>query len=150
MEETYRLEETLGYLASRTNLLMRNLFTTVARAEGLEATVEQMGLLYIIFHHPGATQAEIADAGGKDRTGVTRMLDLLEKKNAVERRPDEQDRRAYRIYITPLGEETLHRLVKIARQVNELSCAGLKPEEVQGLKSLLRRVDANLEKAMGE
>jgi len=147
--EELKLEETLGARVSRTNLLLRNYFTYMAKGDNLEATVEQMVILATVSRHPGVSQSELAELSGKDRTSITRILDILEKKAYLDRRPDAHDRRAYRIYLTPAGEETSPRLLHIAAQVNQLSCVDFTPEEVELLKTLLNRVCANINRAMG-
>ena len=48
----------------------------------------------------GITQDELAKASCVDKAAVTRVIQTLEKKGVVERRADETDKRANRIYIT--------------------------------------------------
>jgi DNA-binding MarR family transcriptional regulator len=147
--EEFKLKKTLGALVSRTNLLLRNYFSYMAKGDNLEATVEQMIILTFVSRHPGVSQSELAELSHKDRTSITRILDVLEKKAYLDRRPDARDRRAYRIYLTPTGEETLPRLLHIAAQVNQLSCADFTPEEIELLKTLLNRVCTNINRATG-
>lgn len=51
----------------------------------------------------GATATELADHLGLTRQAVTQMVDELERRSYVERRPDPNDRRAKRVLLTARG-----------------------------------------------
>lgn len=51
------------------------------------------------------TQIELARRLGIDRSNLVRILDQLTKDGLIERRPDPQDRRAHRLFLTRHGKE---------------------------------------------
>src|SRR5437016_5518136 len=57
-----------------------------------------------------ASQLELAQHLGIDRTVMTYLLDDLEAAKVIERQPDPADRRARRIVATPRGRQVLARL----------------------------------------
>lgn len=146
--EEFRVEESLGFLISKTNQLMRNYFNKMIKANGLDATVEQWATLTVVYRFPGISQSDIAQRSRKDKTNVTRMLDLLEKKGYVGRQDDKHDRRMYNIHLTASGEDIVHRVFAVAEEVNRVSCESFEPEEVELLKSMLARLYHNVENAI--
>jgi DNA-binding MarR family transcriptional regulator len=62
-------------------------------------------------HAPGEiTPAELAEKTGVTRATISGLLDGLEKDGLVERKPDPQDRRLIRLYLTNGGEKLLDRV----------------------------------------
>ena len=75
----FNIEESFGYILSRTNSAHRNSFNKEIAKNGINASAEQWGILNVVKNNPGLTQKELAEKLYKDKTNVTRMLDVLEK-----------------------------------------------------------------------
>ncbi|MCB2196463.1 MAG: MarR family transcriptional regulator [Bacteroidetes bacterium] len=142
--DNFNINESLGYLIGKTNSLMRNQFNKLIKENGNNATSEQWGILNIINEFPGIIQSEIAQKGLKDKTNITRMLDLLEKNGYVERKPSKTDRRLYKIFITDTGKKLLDEIIPIAIEVNKMSVSVLNENEVSIFISLLKKINNNL------
>ena len=140
----FNLAGSLGFLVGRANAAMRAGFNRAIAGAGIAATAEQWGVLNIVRASPGIIQSEIAERSMKDRTNVTRMLDLLEKNGHIERRSDADDRRSYRIYITAAGVSLLDRLRPLAVAVNKKATRGFTGEERRLLTGLLKKIHANM------
>jgi len=140
----FNLAGSLGFLVGRANAAMRAGFNRAIGEAGIAATAEQWGVLNIVRSSPGIIQSEIAERSMKDRTNVTRMLDLLEKNGHIERRSDADDRRSYRIYITAAGVSLLDRLRPLAVAVNKKATRGFTGEERRLLTGLLKKIHANM------
>lgn len=136
--DDFNIKDSLGYLISKANGLMRINFTRRLNEEGLNATAEQWGILNIINAFPGLTQSEIAEKSLKDKTNVTRMLDVLEKNGNIERQADKKDRRAYRIFITSKGDELLQKMIPLAIESNEMAATGIEKEQLDQFKENLK------------
>lgn len=115
---SYNIEESLGALISKANWYMKTYFGKMIKESGLNVTIEQWVLLNMISRSPGVSQTEIANTVLKDKTNVTRMLDLLEKNGYIICKNDQQDHRIYRIYLTDNGSQILNMLYPIADHVN--------------------------------
>ncbi|MEU0544325.1 MarR family transcriptional regulator [Nocardia sp. NPDC005978] len=67
------------------------------------------------------TQQDMADALAIDRSEVVRLIDTLEKAGLVSRTRDAQDRRKYRLALTPAGDrKRLETDVRIAAATDAL------------------------------
>jgi DNA-binding MarR family transcriptional regulator len=70
-----------------------------------ELSVIEIYILRALFERDGQHASELARAVGRAATSFTPNLDKLQKKSLIERRPDPNDRRAVRIYLTQKAEE---------------------------------------------
>ena len=93
-----------------------------------------------VLHRMGPMRvSELAEALGLDRTTVTRHLDELESRGLASRRPDERDRRALLVSLTPVAEQRLDAMRVKNRQRIRRICADWTPEERQVFGRLLPR-----------
>ena len=109
---------------------------------------DQWGLLTFVYHTPGMSQSDLARMSHKDKTGVTRMLDLLERRGYLTREDDESDRRAHRLRVTPAGEQVIKRVAPLAAEVNRASCVGLDDHQIEALREMLYRIRDNIANTM--
>lgn len=97
-----------------------------------------------VLHRIGPVRvSELADALGLDRTTVTRHLDELERRGLVDRRPDERDRRAMRISLTPKAATHLDAMRAKNRRRIKRMCSDWTPEERQSFADLLTKFAQN-------
>src|SRR3546814_5347948 len=76
------------------------------------------------------------------------LVDRLESSGHVERRPDPEDRRAKRVYITEQGWNMIRSMISVAEKMNRKVMAGVSDEDLETverseehtseLKSLMR------------
>jgi MarR family 2-MHQ and catechol resistance regulon transcriptional repressor len=103
-------------------------------------TVSQFGVLEALFHLGPLSQRELAQKILKSGGNVTMVIDNLEKQGLVKRERNEEDRRLYRITLTPTGRKLIKNIfprhaAKIASQMNILT-----KEELQELGHLCRKL----------
>jgi MarR family transcriptional regulator, organic hydroperoxide resistance regulator len=146
--DDFNVEDTLGYLVSKAHQFMKNYFADLLKKNGLDITIEQWAVLSIVGAVPGASQSDIARMTQTDKANVMRMMDLLERKAYITRQNDNQDRRIYRIHLTPAGEEMLKAVTPIAQEANRVSSARIDPQDFEILKKMLRQIRRNIENAM--
>src|SRR3954451_390691 len=73
--------------------------------EGEDMPVSQWAVLTMIDFHPEIDQSRLAEVVGIDKTNTGRLVDQLEAKGLVERRPNDSDRRGWKLCRTPPGEK---------------------------------------------
>jgi DNA-binding MarR family transcriptional regulator len=145
MKTYFIFNDSPGYLISRAKALMQIEFNNEIRKRGINATAEQWGLLNHINQNPGLTQSALAEVSLKDKTNITRMLDVLEKNGCVERKDSPKDRRSYHIFITDKGKELISSLIPVARLVNSKSLFEFTDEESRRLINKIKKIISNLE-----
>ena len=128
----------------RDTLKLRLLGNTILQEAGEDITVDQWGILNLLWEADGQTPVELARRADKDKPNVTRLLKILEDKALVVRKPDPKDRRSHRIHLTEAGNALKDKLLDLGILCLEQACLGLSSQEVATLKSLLNRVYANV------
>ncbi len=122
--------------------LMRRNFDRRAKEHGLSRSKWQV--LWLLDREEGLNQATLAERMDVAPISLARQLDKLEQEQLVERRRDANDRRCFRLYLTPAAEPALALLRTLAEQTRQEALAGFSEQEVQQLQTLLSRMKTNL------
>jgi len=140
----FPLRDSLAFLLVRTALRLRLLGNTLLTEAGQDITVDQWGILNLLWEADGQTPVELARRADKDKPNVTRLLKILEDKGLVYRLPDPEDRRSQRIHLTEAGAALREPLLDLGTDCLQRACQGLSAQDVAQLKDLLNRVYANV------
>lgn len=90
----------------------------------------------------GLSQQALADQLGLARSRIVVLVDELEQRNLVKRRPSPSDRRAYALRLTAKGERLLQQVIGASRDHEDDLCAPLSSDERAQLITLLQRLAA--------
>jgi DNA-binding MarR family transcriptional regulator len=104
----------------------------------------QPPLLRILHEEEGLTHTELATRLHVVPATVTKMLQRMEKAGFVSRRPDPEDQRVSRVYLTDAGREIQFEMVAVLHALAEETFAGFTLEERDLLWRLLLQVHTNL------
>jgi len=88
----------------------------------------------------GASQRELAGLMRIEPSTLVRHLDRLEAEGYVERRPDPDDRRRLRVFVTRAGRRRLESLHRVAQGMDAELRSILTPAEVEVLGDVLMRI----------
>ena len=105
-------ERHIGFLISDVARLMRTAFDRRVRRLGL--TRSQWLVINRLHRRPGATQSELAEMLEVGKATAGRMVDRMEKKGWIARRPDASDRRINRLHLTAEADLIQLQLAPIA------------------------------------
>lgn len=98
------------------------------------------GICRILVTTPGITQQALATALGTQPSRLVALVDELESKELVERKPHETDRRSNALHLTESGKSTLQAIGRIAREHQQALLVALSEDEQRHLADLLQRV----------
>lgn len=90
-------------------------------------------------------QVELADALDVEPITLCRMIDRLEEARLVERRRDDEDRRAWRIHLTGNAAPVLARLEAMGRAFNDDILDGIPDEDRAAALRVLARIRENVD-----
>ena len=111
------------------------------RPHGL--TGAQYNVLNILAHEAaGISQRELGDRLVVDRSNVTGLLDRLEKNGWVRRDDHPDDRRVYRVSLTPAGRALWQKIAPLYLDVVAQMTRELPAKRVQDGLETLRRLQA--------
>ena len=135
-------ELNFGFLIHDVSRMMRNWFD--ARAQHLGLTRAQWRVLIQLSAREGASQRELAEILEIDTVSLGRHIDRLERDEWLERRPDPNDRRVWRLHLTPAARPTLDEMEALAVELQDSALDGLDDTERAALNSALTRIKANV------
>jgi DNA-binding MarR family transcriptional regulator len=110
------------------------------RLSVLDLAPSDAGILRMLRTQSGLSQQELASRLKIHPSRLVAMLDNLEKRGFVERRPNPDDRRLYSLYLASGGEEVLGKIGRIAREHQQALLPALNSEERETLTALLQKI----------
>jgi len=120
-----------------------------ARADRMLApfglTLEQFRPLKFLQEAGGTVgQRRLCELAGKTPANMTRILDRLVAKELVLRQPDPDDRRAFLVTITPVGDRLVTQVLDIFTAYTQRVLAGVSPADEAACRRVLEQISANL------
>jgi DNA-binding MarR family transcriptional regulator len=110
------------------------------RLGALDLSPPDAGILRLLRMAPGISQQELSARLRIHPSRLVAILDNLEKRKLVERKPNPQDRRLYSLHLTKDGGEILERIGKVAREHQDALLSTLSSDERSRLTELLHRI----------
>jgi DNA-binding MarR family transcriptional regulator len=124
---TIRRNHRLVYLLSVAQRRVHRAVT--ARFEGAVSPA-QAGLLFVLGTHDGVVLGEAGAALDLGPAGISGLVDRTVAAGLVERRADESDARAWRVFLTSKGRKSLLRAKEAARAMNVRLADGFSDQEI--------------------
>ena len=90
----------------------------------------QAGLLFVLGRQDGIVMGEAGAALELGPAGTSGLVDRTAAAGLVERRADESDARAWRVFLTSKGRKSLRRAKGAARAMNVRLADGFSDEEI--------------------
>lgn len=110
---------------------IRNALQKHLTEAGFDLTVDQWVLIDHIHRQPRISQNELAELTFKDPPTVTRIIDLLEKKELVGRAPAAGDRRKFNLSLTEKGETVYEKAFPIVAEIRRKGWGDLEESDYQ-------------------
>lgn len=122
--------------------MMRTRFDQRARAFGM--TRAQWVILARLERQPGLSQNEMAAICEVEPITVGRLIDRLELRGFVERRPDPADRRIRRLHLLPAAQPLLDEIARYRDEHTEMALGDLDPAERDRFVNVLLHIKSKL------
>lgn len=133
-----------GYFIDRTAKVIKSDINKRFRKLGADVTPEQWLLLNKLSQKNGQSQVELGEGTYKNAPTISRIIDLLCKKEFAERQPYEGDRRKFKIYITQKGRELVERTKPEIINARQDGWSGLNNHDYEELMRIINQVFNNL------
>ena len=133
-----RLGGRLTYLFKRALLDLEALHEQHLGPSGISA--RELAVLLFLDGREPESQQQAAARMGIDRTTMVGLLDALESKALVARRPDAADRRRNVVVLTDAGRATLRAATRASDAAERELLSALDDDEAAQLRALLTRV----------
>lgn len=108
-----------------------------------DITIDQCLILIILNKDEKISQNELANLIFKDNASITRMIELMVKKDYLNRTIHKEDRRKFNLEITEKGKKTIELINPIVQINRETALNGLSLEEIDLLDKTLNKIITN-------
>jgi DNA-binding MarR family transcriptional regulator len=133
-----------GYLFRRMQQIAVAIFVEECRA--FDLTPVQFAALVAIHTHPGIDATRLSAVIAFDRSTLGNVIERLENKGFIERKPSREDRRVKLLYLTKSGAALLRDIMPAVERSQARILEPLKPADRKTLMTLLTQlVDLNNE-----
>jgi MarR family transcriptional regulator, transcriptional regulator for hemolysin len=122
--------------------MLGNTSNFVCQENGL--TAGEARILAYVALYPASRQTVLAAQMNVEPMTLVTFLDRLESRSLIAREPDPTDRRAKIVQLAPDAQPTLKQVLAITREVQERTMQDFRPEEMEMLRNLLKRMRANI------
>jgi DNA-binding MarR family transcriptional regulator len=106
----------------------------------LQLTPADTGILRMLHIAAGISQQELSERLRIHPSRLVAILDNLERRQLVERKPNAEDRRLYSLHLTNDGGQILERIGKVAREHQDALLSVLSGDDRKKLTELLQQV----------
>jgi len=111
--------------------------------QGLDITIDQWLVLKSLDTNKDLPQNQLADLVFKDVASVTRIIDLLVRKEYLVRSMHSDDRRRFVLEITEKGRDVITRAGSIVNENRSIALNGIADNDINQVQTLLRKIIQN-------
>ena len=138
-----RLQDLVFYSLEATAKAYRRFAQARLHAAGIDITIDQWLVLKTIHEAADVTLQQVGAAVFKDFASITRIVQLLERKGLLRRKPHPTDGRRSELMLTRSGEAVIRTVEPIAHAYRRQALEGIDAEEVARLRAVLKRIAEN-------
>ena len=135
-DATAEPQDVLGYLLKHASAQLTGLTDAALAPLGIDS--KDFGALRLLAHREPTSQLQAAQALGIDRTSMVALLDVLEGKGIVTRRPDPADRRRNTVELTERGLRIYDQAEAAYEAAEQTFLAPVDQEAAEQLRLVLR------------
>ena len=135
-----------GAVIDRTLKIIKANYQKAFNEIGIDITTEQWVLIDALYKNNGISQNELASGSFKNAPTISRIIDLLCKKGLTERQRFENDKRQYKIFLTPLGKKTYRKALPIVINLREKGWESLNEKDYEHFNRIMDQIFSNFEK----
>lgn len=138
------VENAIGFWIHRVYQASRNEMYKAFRDHGEDITPEQWAVLIRLWEQDGRAQSELSEATFRDAPTMSRIIDGMETRGLLERRPHAHDGRVRVVHLTRHGKSLQKKLVPLVEALVHRMTAGIDERALVTTRTALRAMYANL------
>lgn len=133
-----------SFLLDRTARRVKQYAQTSFSEQSFDITIDQWSILKVLYNEDPMTHKELAEKTGKDQPTLTRIVDIIIKKELVERVGHPEDRRCLLVQLTPKGKKKVKELSPEIAQIRMKAWENLSEEDFKNFTRILNTIYDNL------
>lgn len=145
-----KLEQIIFYTVDKAIKTYRQFAQRRLNEAGLHITIDQWLVLKAIMEKPEISQLEIADIVFKDAASVTRIIDLLVKKNYLQRMAHDTDRRRFSLHLTNTGSDLMKNIASVVAENRKIALAHISEKQLEQTRQTLITIINNCQQKVAQ
>ena len=139
------IDSSIAYLVGRTSRSIIKRLGKKFSDSNFDVSYEQWSILVHLYRKDGQTQQALARLAIKDKAAITRLVNVLEKKNIVLRIPDRNDKRSKLVYLTNKAKDFKPDLIAVVKELLNEAEQGISQDEIVRCKNTLNKIFLNID-----
>ncbi|MFN8283129.1 MAG: MarR family transcriptional regulator [Chitinophagales bacterium] len=131
---------TLESTAKKIKLALQRRFNEI----GVDITVDQWVVLLELHKHGTQNQVALCELCCKDAPTITRIIELLVKKDLIIREGCKEDRRRFNISLSKKGKALIQKLLPIIVEFRKQGWNSLTEKDVAHIERITKKIQENL------
>jgi DNA-binding MarR family transcriptional regulator len=144
MKEPSSLEDNILYQIGEAQRLAHKKVTSSFSEQGFDVTVEQFGVLALLWYKEGVNQQDIADGLNRDKTTIARIIENMVNRSLIVKVPDQIDKRNKLIYLTQKGKSLQKDMVESAGTVYYQALNNISSTDLENCLKTMKQITKNL------
>lgn len=139
------LKGRIGSLIYITGTLIRGLSSQTFAEKGFELTPDQYVILYLLLENDEIMyQRQLAEIMFKDRANMSRIIDIMHQKGLIDKIPDSNGRRIYKLVVTEKGKDAKEKIFPYDIDLRKMITNNISPEELAITFNTLEKMNMNI------
>jgi len=145
MKTPKSLDENVIFQIGETSRLFHKKVTAIFSERGFNVTVEQFGVLALLWYKEGVKQQDIADGLKRNKTTITRIIENMINRNLIVKVPDQLDKRNKLIFLTQKGKALQKEMVEASGLVYYQALNNISFKDIEKCLVILKQMIKNLQ-----
>lgn len=139
------LKGRIGSLIYITGTLIRGFSTQTFTEKEFELTPDQYVILNLLLENDEIMyQRQLAEIMFKDRANISRIIDIMHRNGLIEKVPDSNGRRIYKLVVTEKGKELRNRVLPTDKELRAVITENISEEELNSIFHILEKMNKNI------
>lgn len=139
------LKGRIGSLIYITGTLIRGFSTQTFTEKAFELTPDQYVILNLLLENDEIMyQRQLAEIMFKDRANISRIIDIMHRNGLIEKVPDSNGRRIYKLVVTEKGKEIRNRVLPTDKELRAVITENISEEELNSIFHILEKMNKNI------
>lgn len=139
------LKGRIGSLIYITGTLVRGLSSQTFTEKNFELTPDQYVILNLLLGNEEIMcQRQLAEITFKDRANISRIIDILHQKGFIEKIPDSNGRKIYKLIVTQKGKDARDKILSTDIELRNIITNNISEEELAVTFNTLEKMNLNI------
>ena len=139
------LKGRIGSLIYITGTLIRGFSTQTFTEKEYELTPDQYVILNLLLENDEIMyQRQLAEIMFKDRANISRIIDIMHRNGLIEKIPDSNGRRIYKLVVTEKGKEIRNRVLPTDKELRAVITENISEEELNSIFKINKKMNKNI------